>query len=104
MECNQDAGNYMSIRYEDVCRNPEAGTRTMFGFAGLRWSDQTARFVGASTASERESYYSVYKDPLRAANKWREELSRDEIRRVLAVVEDSPLGGVYADSQDEATA
>lgn len=95
MEDIESRPNCMTIRYEDVCQNPEAGTRTMFDFSGLSWNGQTAAFVGASTASERDSYYSVYKDPLRAANKWRKELSEEEIRRIWAVVEDSKPGQVY---------
>lgn len=104
MEDIESAANCMSIRYEDVCKDPEAGTRRMFDFAGLPWDDQTARFIGASTASERDSYYSVYKDPLRAANKWRSELSEDEIRRIWAVVEGSKPGREYSEDEHRSVA
>ncbi len=104
MEDCENLGNCMSICYEDVCRDPEAGTRTMFEFAGLDWAEQTAQFVGASTASERDSYYSVYKDPLRAANKWRLELNDEEVARIRAVVEGSRPARRYQLDDDASAA
>ena len=63
----------------------------MFDFTGLDWNAQTERFLRQSTASEDASYYSVYKDPLRAAMRWREELAPDAVERIMAVVARSPL-------------
>lgn len=91
--------NCMTIRYEDVCADPEAGTKKMFAFANLDWNEQSASFVGASTSSQRDSYYSVFKDPLKAANKWQTELSSEEIQQILSVVESSAPGQCYM--QDE---
>lgn len=96
MDDIEQAPNCRTVRYEDVCKDPEAATRAMFEFCGLDWNQQTAAFVGASTASERESYYSVYKDPLRAANKWRQELTEEETRLVWAVVENTRPGQMYS--------
>lgn len=92
--------NCLTIRYEDVCADPEAGTRRMFAFANLEWNEQSARFVGASTATQRDAYYSVFKDPLQAANKWRTELRQDEIDQILNVVRGSAPGGYYLDDSN----
>lgn len=96
MEDIEGARNCRTLVYEDVCKSPEGATRSLFEFAGLDWNDQSGAFVGASTASDRDAYYSVYKDPLRAANKWREELSAEEARRIWSVVENTAPGAKYA--------
>lgn len=83
--------------YEDVCRDPQAMTRRMFDFVGLDWAAQTADFVAASTGSDKESYYGVFKDPLKAANKWRDTLPGEALARIRAVVDDSAHGAYYAD-------
>ncbi len=86
---------FVVVRYEDVCAAPMERARRLFEFANLSWSAQTEQFVRQSTTVENRSYYSVYKDPARAANKWREELTRDEINRVMAILEKSPAGRLY---------
>lgn len=104
MEDIENAANCRSIRYEDVCRNPETATRQMFEFVGLDWSAQTGEFIGASTTNQRESYYSVYKDPLRAANKWRSELDNEDIQRIWSVVAESKPGRDYARDEQRSVA
>jgi len=92
------------VRYEDVCLDPEGWARKMFEFCGLTWNSQTEIFLARSTSTPRgrmgarlskSGYFSVFKDPLRAANKWREELTPGEIERVLAVLNRSSLGRFY---------
>ena len=104
MEDIEGVENCMTLRYEDVCGDPVGRTKAMFDFASLSWNEQSAGFVGASTASERDSYYSVYKDPLRAANKWRSELTADENRLIWSVVEGSKPGDQYADDDHRSAA
>lgn len=86
------SGRAKVISYDALCRDPADVGREMFEFVGLDWNAQTARFVGQSTASEDASYYSVFKDPLKAAMRWREELDPDVIARIMGVVAQSPLG------------
>lgn len=80
------------VRYEDVCAQPEAHVRRLFEFSGLAWNIQTEDFVTSSTATHQNAYYSVFKDPLRMANRWRDVLDKDSVRRIMAVVEDSLPG------------
>ncbi|HFC54001.1 MAG TPA: hypothetical protein ENJ43_06170, partial [Gammaproteobacteria bacterium] len=65
----------MTLRYEDLCLDPERVGRQMLEFTGLEWHRQTARFLHSSTSAEDGSYYGVTRDPLRAAFGWRERLS-----------------------------
>lgn len=83
------------VRYEDVCADPQGMARRMLDFAGLEWNCQTEAFVRQSVVRERSGYYSVFKEPLQAANKWREQLAEDMIRRIYGVLQTSELGRVY---------
>lgn len=85
----------MQVRYEDICDAPEAMARKLFEFAGLVWNSQTENFIRNSTASEKSAYYSVYKDPRRAANKWREQLPVADAERVLNITRQSRPGQCY---------
>jgi hypothetical protein len=89
--------NCTYVLYENVCRHPIAEARRLFEFAGLAWSAQTEDFVVHSTASENSAYYSVFKDPLKAANKWRQELSAGDIDTIMSVVKQSETGRLYVD-------
>ena len=42
-------------------------------------------------------YYSVVKDPLKAATKWKDELSPADIERIRSVVAKTQPGGLYHD-------
>lgn len=89
------SGRVKVVSYDALCRNPEEVGREMFAFADLSWHAQTARFVGQSTTNEESGYYSVFKNPLRAATRWRHELPPAVIRRIMGVVANSELGGTW---------
>jgi hypothetical protein len=88
-------GRAKIISYDALCRDPERVGQEMFQFVGLDWDAQTANFVAQSTANEDAGYYSVFKDPLRAAMRWREELAPNVIERIMAVVARSSLGRTW---------
>jgi len=85
----------MSIRYEDVCVQPEVHARQMFEFCGLPWNAATAVFLKTSTASEKKKYYAVVKNPLKSAMRWQSDLSEDDIDRIYKVVQESELERLY---------
>jgi hypothetical protein len=91
-----ELSNCGHVCYEDVCKEPLAQSRKLFEFTGLAWNDQTEAFIRRSTASENTAYYSIFKDPLKSAYKWKLELAGEDIDRVLAVVNDTRPGRLYA--------
>lgn len=100
MEATEDAGAKLHVvRYEDVCRAPEKLARELFEFAGLDWQDQTAGFVGASTAGSdgTESYYQLFRDPLKSAMKWQQELSEEQQATIMKVAAETAPGQLFSD-------
>ncbi len=94
-ECN-DKDNYVLVSYEALCQDTEMELRRVFDKCGLPWCSQTEEFIrhleGFSSAKGR--YYSVMRSPKLSANKWREELSEEQIAEVAAVVSQSKVANV----------
>lgn len=90
-----DLANVMIIRYEDVCANPIQLSQQMFDFAGLDWNAQTEEFVQHSVSIDRKDYYSVFRDPLVAANKWRQNFSVEDVSIVESILQGSNIGRIY---------
>jgi hypothetical protein len=91
----QDAGNARLAVYEQLCEDPTSGYRGLFEFAHLDWSPQSAAFVDASTHTEKSAYFSVFKDPQRAAFGWKHKLPEEHQARIMAVVAGSGPGALY---------
>lgn len=93
-----DLRNCLNARvaiYEQLCRDPAGEFRKLFEFAGLPWEPQTAAFVDASTHTEQSAYFSVFKDPERAAYGWRDKLTAADQDLVLGVVAGSEPGSLF---------
>ena len=85
------------VMYEDLCSDPYAQCKRLLAFAGLPWCAEVEAFIRQSISSETAGYYSLLKDPLKSANKWRQELSAAQISRVERVMAQSPLARPYLD-------
>lgn len=83
---------YLQVSYDDVCRSPAELARAMFEFSGLSWHPQTISFIEASTGRHQAQYYSVYKDPAVAADRWRKDLHSEIVADVLAITQKSAIG------------
>ncbi|MGF1630400.1 MAG: sulfotransferase [Kiloniellaceae bacterium] len=101
MICNQRIHDYMKGRegyrmvfYEDLCRELEPTTRRLFEFAGLSWDPQAEGFIHdlESQDSRETGYFNVMRAPLTALDKWREQLSNEQVERIEGVVRHSELG------------
>ncbi len=86
------------LRYEDLCERPMEVARDLFAFAGIDMHAETERFLQQSISYEgKERYFQVFRNPLRSANKWREELSEDEIGRILEIVGQTRPGQLFVE-------
>ena len=89
--------NCAYVRYEDVCAEPSAKAWEMLNFAGLLWDERVKNFIHQSTSHHSDRYYSVFKDPVVAANQWRSSLSQENIELILKVVRESRLRNLYTE-------
>src|SRR5690348_970941 len=107
-------GRCAIIRYEDICLQPIEKVKELFSFFGLGWSTQTLEFIKTSTlvsqargldriTQSEHRYYSVFKDPVRAAEKWKSEMKSEDIERVYRVLRQSDLIRLYPESELQCT-
>jgi sulfotransferase family protein len=96
------------VRYEDICLDTKRSIRKMFEFCGLSWSSQTEEFIERSTKVKevrgwnpmrmleaRPGYFSIFRDPVDSATKWRSQLSPEEVERIYGVLGRSDLLRFY---------
>jgi hypothetical protein len=92
------------VIYENLCRDPQGVVDGICTLFGLPAAPAVTRFIRESTTPEASrkrrllrgdalsgGYFSVYRDPRRSMDKWKDELSADQVRDIRAVVEDSPV-------------
>ena len=91
--------NCRIVRYEDLCAAPIPICRDLFAFSELDWSAQTENFIRRSTSIDNPRYYSVFKNPLQSATKWRRELPADVIAQVMAAVGDTKPGRLFHEGE-----
>lgn len=87
--------NCRVVRYEDVCESPISVIRQLFEFSGLPWQEQTESFVTASVDHDSRAYYSVFKNPVQAAHRWRSQLDSSQIEEVMDVIRNTRAGAYY---------
>ena len=83
------------VVYEQLCADPIGQSERLLAFAGLPWCAEVERFIRQSISSENAAYYSLFKDPLKSAQKWRKELTRAQISRVENIMSQSALARIY---------
>lgn len=88
---------YSFIRYEDICKDPQAAARGMLQHLQLEWSQQTDSFIASHSRGGSDEFYSIKRDPLMAANKWRTELTAAQIEAILEVAKLSDCGRLFLD-------
>ena len=93
---------YLMVCYEDLCRDLEATTRRMFDFAGLSWNPQTEAFIRALETSDtgNAGYFSVMRSPVTSLDKWRDQLSGEQIERIERMISRSDIGRRFVDGAD----
>lgn len=86
-----DLPNVRLLQYEKFAREPLMHTKELFEFAGLAWDQQTEKFIHSSRTSRNDRYYSIYRGPDEATNRWRTQLTEDQQRRIMTIVSTTSL-------------
>ena len=88
----------MIVIYEDLCEKPHEVMQKIFDFCDLDFDPQCQRFLSESTSKTNNNrYYSLYKDPLYSAYKWKKNLSIADQELVGRHLEKSPLARFWPD-------
>ena len=87
--------NVIMLRYEELCASPIQKAKEIFKFSNLGWSAQTEEFLLKSTGVSNNSYYSVYKNPLESANKWKDSMDKNDIKKIISIMKMTRIGKLY---------
>ncbi len=83
------------LRYQDLYEHPEQQARALLDFAGLSWEPQTEAFLRRSaTHAGPDRYYAVFRATSATPDRWRQELSPEDQRRIHAVVRATSLAAL----------
>lgn len=74
----RDSPAFKLVVYEELCSRPVEVTQDIFRFLDLPFGQPTRHFLVSSTACEDPRYYAVYKNPMRTAYRWCEELDNHQ--------------------------
>lgn len=86
----------MQLRYEDLCAAPIEVSKRLMEFTGMNWAPETDEFLQSSTRSDKtETFFTVFRDPLAAAQKWQQELTPEQIDTIMNIVRDTPPGKLF---------
>ena len=97
-------GTYRLVVYEQLCLQPVQVTRELFRFASLEWNTQTEEFLQdcENAGDEQKGYFQVVRNPVSAAFRWKDELDRNQISRIMDFVADSVPGRIFHDLEPPA--
>lgn len=84
------------IVYEDLCERPLEILRDLFDFCGLDFNKQSYNFLKKSVSKKEEGYYSIRKDPIESAYKWKRELSEMDQKLILKKLELSSISQLWS--------
>ncbi|HZS84711.1 MAG TPA: sulfotransferase [Stellaceae bacterium] len=94
-----EAVQKMIVRYFDLAVDPEGMARRMLAFCGLEVEEQVIDFIRESSRADgTEGYYELRRVPRDAAQRWRKDLSPDEIDTIMQIVGQSRPGRLFADA------
>lgn len=94
---NEHNPAYRLLIYEDLCADPMRVAREIFDHCTLDWHPQSEEFIRQHSSSDKDEFYSIKRDPAKAANKWRSELTPRQIECILGVVRQSRCGAMFAE-------
>jgi len=89
----------MIVIYEELCEKPVCVMRKILDFCRLGLVQQTDGFLVESTSRRSKRYYSVFKNPLESAYKWKNDMSVSEQKSVHKQLERSFLACFWSASR-----
>lgn len=89
----KDIKYFKLVIYEELCKEPLKVVKEIFNFLNWQLSENTKSFVKETTSAEAQDpgYYSIYKNPLENAYKWKNELTKEEVNKINSIVGKSDI-------------
>lgn len=80
--------NLKVVYYDALCEAPFEESKILFEHTSLNWNLQTERYIHKCISSDPDTkvgYYSTVQNPLHAANRWKSELSEEDVETIMNI-------------------
>jgi len=93
----KDLDNCLLVNYDEMCAAPASALQTMYAHAGIVISDRVSEFLQKSTSGDTTGgeYFSLFRNPEEASNRWRSELSEEQKDRIRAITDGTIPGSQF---------
>lgn len=95
--------DWVVVTHESLSADPERAFRRLFNQLGVRWTYKTSRVLEETTSKHSTSPYETVRVSENEPEKWRTELSEEQVREVLAGAAPFSIG-LYDDLQESVKA
>lgn len=85
--------DWILVQHEELCRDPVEQYRKLFRILDLQWTQKTDELIAVSTTRHSNKPYELERISSQEPDKWKEELSAEQIEQVRQFVE--PFGIQY---------
>jgi hypothetical protein len=86
------------VVYEELCADPSRVLSELCDFIQIPFAPRMQTFIDASTKNHDARYYSIFKHPSVVANKWRDELTEEQLGTVDRYLRSSKLAKLWKDA------
>lgn len=102
MEDIEGQNNCNILIYEHLCDDPIGVSKQLFSYCDLDYNDQTDMFLKSSLnySGGKEKYFQTVRNPKTAADKWKKELSSEQIEKIKNIVSGTKAGDKFISLYD----
>lgn len=90
IELEKQYSNFKIFQYESIIYNLEEEIKNLFSFIGLKYTEQTIKFLKESQSKNIDDPYAVYKDKS-VTSKWKKLLDLDIQEEIIKDIKNSEL-------------
>ncbi len=95
LDAQEEAGDWVSLHYEDLARDPLGGFERLFSELDIAWTDELREFVSATTTTHEDGYYATSRVSSKRIGRWKAELTPEQVEQTLAAAE--PFGVPFSE-------
>lgn len=95
LDAQEAAGNWVTLHYEELARDPLPGFETLFEQLDVTWTEEIRRFVSDTTSTHQDGYYATSRVSASRVGRWKSELTPEQIDQTLTAA--APFGVPFAE-------
>lgn len=95
LDAQEDSGDWVTLHYEELARDPVTGFEKLFEQLDMAWTDEIGRFVSETTSTHQDGFYTTSRVSASRIGRWESELTPAQIDQTLSAA--APFGVPFAE-------